>query len=171
MSTRVALVLLIVLAVLFFVGIGVGAGQEDDFSSADFGAWRARIGRFERLIPRGVVDAAAVRRAEPGSCFADAAAQLTAAPGDACRLTLEPARGARDLFVRLVGGDSAEAVLVQPANDEGEPITARSDLRPNRTETLAVFRRRSDADTLTFTVICDALSESNCVVRLEEEAR
>lgn len=163
MNVKVFIILLVLLALLFIAGLGLGLGQEGGLSGGGgFDAWQERMGRFGDLIPRGEVSLDDVRRAEPAACLAGETIRVPA--GGFCALTLPPARGGRDWTLRLVTGGEAELALVQPVNREGEPITTRERLLAGGEVTLDVFRRQSEEDVITLTVVCSALGD-DCALR------
>ncbi len=160
MNLKVFIVLLVLLALLFIAGLGLGLGQEGGLGGAgDFDAWQARMERLGDLIPRGEVSLDDVRRADPAGCLSGEAIRVPA--GGACALTLTPARGGRDWTLRLAAGQGAELALVQPANRDGEPITTRRRLSAGGQVELDVFRRQSEEDVVVLTVACQATG-SDC---------
>jgi hypothetical protein len=152
MNLRLFVILLVLLALLFVVGLGLGFGGDD--GGADFNAWQARMERAGSLIPRSTVAFEDIQRAIPGDCLKTDSETIVAAPGTSCTLTLPPARRARDWHWRLEEGLSAQLRLVQPVNRDGEPITTRETLVRGNEITLDVYRRQSEDDVIALTISC-----------------
>ncbi len=155
MNLRVAIVLLVALCVLFFMGIGVGA-TGDDAPSLDAAAWLDGIA--ERL-PTSNVSSDALNAVQPLTCFDEQDDALVVLADSTCLLVLEPAQRQRVLKLTLVAGDSAEISITQPVNKKGGLLTSDAD---GKSFELDIFRQQSADDQINVRIVCRALNAASC---------
>lgn len=165
MSLKTFIIIIILLVILFVVVVVVGVSQGSGSGSSGFSAWQGRLGRFDSLIPRGTVTFDDVRRADPLTCLDTANERIRVAAGAGCTLLIETASRARDLNMRLAEGTQADLALTQPLNKQNDPLTARKTLFTGQSAELDLYRRQTDTDIITLSVVCQGL-DSNCMLTL-----
>ena len=153
MNPKLFIVLLVILGLIFFVGIGVGIGQDDesppDMADADW------VQSYKEWIPTSQAGVDDITRAVPASCLNEAQQRLSVPGGESCQLTWQPAANQRTLRLRLTAGDGADLILVQTVQEDGDTLTSREeDVAAGQTVEMDIYRRQTDQDTIQLAISC-----------------
>jgi hypothetical protein len=162
MNQKTILVVLVVIGLLFFVGIGRGFMQVKE----EMPPWVKNIGT---LIPKIRASFEAVVRSNHDSICLDSEARLLNVPaGFNCRYTLTSSFLPRSLTLELASGRAADVELYQPVNDRGVlGITYAKKLEIEEAASIDLFAQRSKNSRIQLSISCLDPTE-NCRLQIEE---
>ncbi len=175
MSLKTLIIILVVLGLLFAAAVLVGASRQDDPNAKPTNSWQGNlIKSFGNLIPKGKVGADDVRRAIDPSCWRPQEQRMVIQSGLVCLYYFNPSKMPRLLRLSLTEGNSAQLLLSQPVNSDGDMVTAKPVLDQGnepptvdpvingQTIRFNLYRQQKDTDTVKLVVQCNAAPGKNC---------
>jgi hypothetical protein len=166
MNPKVVMLVLVILVLLFFVGVGRGLTQNGSISLEEFPSWVENLGD---LLPRKRATLTDVLRSNNDSACLNRSAGLLTVPANlSCRYTLAPDSWPRLLELKLGAGLLAQVELHQPVKASGFlGKTHRENLESGDTVELDLFPQRNKNSRLQLVVLCRELTTA-CVLQILE---
>jgi hypothetical protein len=161
MNLKTGLVLLVVLALCFFVGVGNGLLRTNDSSTGNAPPWSRRL---DSLFPRGKITFNNVSGSS--SCLNSNTRRLTVPAGQTCRYTLSTGRLPRKISLKLSEGTSVIIRIYQPVDGTPKQITEET-LGVGTSMEFRVPTRQSKADRDQLEISCLDLT-NQCVLQILE---
>ena len=173
MNLKTGIVVLVLLALCFFAGVGNGLLRTNDTSTPPPGAstptnppWADSI---DKLFPRGIVTFNDVSSSN-NSCLDPKTQRLTVPALTSCEYTLPPATLPKKIFLCLSSGTSALVTTFQPGDGDATPPPTPAPLTKKTlgTGTSMEFRapiRQSANNTNQLSIFCQDLA-TPCSLRI-----
>lgn len=162
MNQKVVLVLLAMIGLLFFMGIGRGFMQE----KKEMPDWVENIG--DMFPERNATFDAIHQSNDDAACLDNGLRELTVPARFNCRYTLKSSFLPRDLTLELASGSAVHITLDQPVNDRGLlGKTFDEELKTRDKASIDLFPQRSKNSRIMLFVLCQDLEES-CLLHIEE---
>ena len=162
MNLKTGIVILALLALCFFAGVGNGLLRTNDPSPGDPPLWSYDLDSLFRV--KATVDDV-LSSSPSGSCLINRVTQrLTVSAGQFCTYTLSTALLPRRISLQLVAGFQANVQVNQPVKEDGTTdITAEETLWGGTSKSFRISSRQSKNDRIELRITCQDLS-TPCVL-------
>jgi hypothetical protein len=166
MNLKTGIVILAVLGLCFFTGVGNGLLRTNDSSTGDPPPWSRDLDSLFRV--KATVDDV-LSGSPSGSCLINRATRrLTVPPGQLCTYTLSTALLPRRISLQLVAGFQANVQVNQPIKEDGtRDITDNENLGGGTSRPFRISSRQSKNDRIELRITCLDVT-TGCVLQILE---